>query len=136
MYDNRKHIIPTETDTNPHGVGELLFRKAYSGNRCMLALEGELKHGNSEELYKEVLGLFQAGVSDLILDFRNLSYCDTAGLQSLVRIYKYTEDYPNLKYVILVEENELYDILRTCRFDKFMEISLDPSITEGDWQKD
>ena len=135
MPENKKNIISFEGETGRR-IGELLFKRAYSGDRCILALEGELRHGNSEELYLEVLRLFQSGVTDLILDFRELAYCDTAGLQSLVRIFKYTQDSDTLKYVILVDENELYDILRTCRFDKFMDISLDASIIEGDWHSD
>ena len=133
MADTPDKFAPVENEPNPHGIGGLSLRSAFSGKRCKLALEGELKHGNSDELYQEVLRLFQSGVTDLILDFRNLSYCDTAGLQSMVRIYKYTQEYPSYKFVILVQESELYDILRTCRFDKFMEISVDDAIAQGDW---
>ncbi len=117
------------------GIGEIAFRRAFSGDKCMLSLAGELRHGNSEELFSETVRLYESGVTDLILDFRTLDFCDTAGLQSLVRIYKYVQDNSKLSFVILVHEGELDTILRTCRFDKFMHITHDDSIAAGDWQQ-
>jgi len=136
MSDRSDHAPPIQGEPQRSlGFGELMFSKTYSGDRCMLSLEGELRHGNSEELYQEVLRLFEAGVIDLLLDFRNLSYCDTAGLQSLVRIYKYVQENQGLKFSILVIPGELQDILKTCRFDKFMHITDDEAVACADFQQ-
>jgi anti-anti-sigma factor len=115
-------------------LNNLVFRRAFIGNRCKLSLLGELKHGDSEGLYREVIGLFDSGVNDLLLDFTSLDYVDTAGLQSLVRIYKYVSDNGGLTFRMLVLEGELLEILRTCRFDRFIDITQDRSLAEGDWR--
>ena len=131
---NRRTAIDRDSRQR-RGIGELTSRKAISGNRCMLSLKGELKHGNADDLYQEVIQLFESGATELVLDFRELTYCDTTGLQSLVRIYKYVQEYSNFSFTILVHEDELNNILRTCRFDKFMKITHDESIAAGDWRQ-
>ena len=115
---------------------KLVIERSYQGDRCRLALSGELRHDNSSQLFSEVIGLFDSGVTDLLLDFLGLDYVDTAGLQSLVRIYKHVSDNENLKFRILAHEGEMMEILRTCRFDKFIPITLDPDEASGDWQRE
>jgi len=117
-------------------VKKLTLKRAYSGDRCKLTLAGELRHDNSEELYTEVVQLFDSGVTDLILDFLTLEYVDTAGLQSLVRIYKHVSDKDNLQFKVLTCKGELLEILKTCRFDKFINITQDTAVADGNWQQE
>src|SRR4030065_1006057 len=100
---------------NQRIFSNLVFRRAFSGDHCKLSLLGELRHENSDDLFREVVNLFNSGVNDLLLDFASLDYIDTAGLQSLVKIYKHVTDSGHLKFRMLVIEGDLLEILRTCR---------------------
>ncbi len=112
---------------------ELTYRKEYDCDRCKLTLVGELKHENSDSLYRFAMEIFESGSNDLVIDFRKLEYIDTAGLQSLVRVYKHVVKNEDLSFIVITREGELMDILRTCRFDKFINITLDPAAADGDW---
>lgn len=107
--------------------------KAYAGERCMMTIIGELRHFSTESVFEEVITIFESGVKDLILDFRRLRYADTAGLQNLVRIYKYVEGNPGLHFSVLTQPGEIMNVLKTCRFDKFINISQDENEFTDDW---
>ena len=112
-----------------------IFDRAYAGDRCMVAIIGDLRQAYAESLFDEAVGLFKSGVKDLILDFRKLDYTDTAGLQNLVRIYKYSKENVGLRFAILTRPGVILDILKTCRFDKFIHISQDESEFNDNWQE-
>lgn len=104
------------------------FAKKLIGLKCMLSIRGELRHGNSEQLTDEVFGIFNDGVTELVLDCRELNYTDTMGMQCLVRIYKHMQKNPGLKFALFVPEGYLLEVLHTCRFDKFINITQDDSV--------
>ncbi len=113
----------------------IVLRRQFDDKRCLLSIEGELRHHNTEQLINEVFKLFEFGIKELVLDWRKVDYCDTAGLQTLVQIYKYVQDNPELSFTLYAEEGSLMDTLRTCRFDKFITITQDQSSLSGDWHK-
>jgi anti-anti-sigma factor len=113
---------------------QLKLSRAFAGNRCKLSLTGELKHGNAEFLFTSVQELFDSGCTELVLDLSHVSYCDTAGLQSFVQIYKYIQGKPDLLFNIFVPEGIVMDTLRTCRFDKFLHITQDEAEISGEWK--
>jgi anti-anti-sigma factor len=112
-----------------------IFDLSYAGDRCMMAVVGELRQAYAESLFDEAVGLFKSGVKDLILDFRKLDYADTAGLQNLVRIYRYAKENDGMQFSILTQTGDILDILKTCRFDKFIHISLDEGEFRDNWQE-
>ena len=111
----------------------IAFTRYFDGDRCLLAVAGELKHGQTHVLYDEVVSIFESGVRDVIIDLRDVSYTDTVGLQNLVMIYKYVKDNERLDFSVLVPEGEIWEILVSCRFDKFINITRDESTITGDW---
>jgi anti-anti-sigma factor len=126
------HILASQEGVNP---SSLVLGKAYAGDRCMMALIGELRYYSAESLFEEVVRIFESGVKDLILDFRKVDYADTAGLQNLVRIYKYVDGKADLKFSILAQDGDIMNILRTCRFDKFIHITKDETEFRDNWKK-
>jgi anti-anti-sigma factor len=112
-----------------------IFDKAYAGDRCMVGVAGELRQAYAESLFKEAVLVYKSGVKDLILDFRRLEYADTAGLQNLVRIFKYSRENEGLRFAILAQPGDILDILKTCRFDKFIRISQDEDEFKDNWRK-
>ena len=114
-------------------INSVVFEHERTGHRERLALKGELKHCNSDIVFKEVMDLFSSGINEVLLDFRSLFYVDTTGLQSLVRVYKHVVTDPALKFKILVNDGELRELLQVCRFDKFIDITDDSSVWEEAW---
>ncbi len=114
----------------------LNLRRQFDGERCMISLDGELRHGNADVLFEEAVRIYESGTKSLVLDWRDLTYCDTAGLQSLVQIYKYVQNEQELELILFTGEGNLLDTLRTCRFDKFINISHDKNDLDGNWQQD
>ncbi|MCX6647736.1 MAG: STAS domain-containing protein [bacterium] len=112
-----------------------IFDRSYAGDRCMMAVVGELRQAHAESLFDEAVRLFKSGVKDLILDFRKLDYADTAGLQNLVRIYRYAKENDGMQFSILTQTGDIIDILITCRFDKFIHISQDEGEFKDNWQE-
>jgi anti-anti-sigma factor len=104
------------------------------GNRFRLTLVGELIQGYSANLFTAAKEIIGKGFSDLIIDLDGISYCDTSGLQSLVQVYKFSSLNDSSNVTIFAKDGFVLQTLRTCRFDKFMTITHDPTVFEGDWQ--
>ncbi|HDS29732.1 MAG TPA: anti-sigma factor antagonist [Firmicutes bacterium] len=130
-----------ENRVEKHNQGDkplesLELRTLKDGSKSIVILQGELRHGNSNQLFDEAVNLFDSGINHIILDLSQLSYCDTAGLQSLVQIYKYTVSNPEKSFLLYIAEGSLMETLRTCHFDKFIEVTHEKSAIEGDWTAD
>jgi anti-anti-sigma factor len=121
----------SERRTGARKEPQIRLIKLFSGDRCKLSLSGELKHGNAEYLFTNVQELFESGCTFVILDLKDVSYCDTAGLQSLVQVYKYLQSKKGLTFRIYATDGVVMDTLRTCRFDKFLQITQDASELDG-----
>jgi anti-anti-sigma factor len=126
---------PGQPDNNCQPSSDALtIKKMVCQNQCLMTISGELKHGQSEIVFDEAVQIFGSGSSELVIDLRPLNYCDTSGLQSIVRIYKYVRNDPSLKFTLLIKAGDLADVLHTCRFDQFIDISFDPSIISAEWK--
>jgi len=112
----------------------LKIQRLYIGDRCKISLSGELRHGNAEHLLANVQDAFESGSREVLLDFSRVEYCDTAGLQSLVQIFKYVQSNQGWKFWIYAPEGMVMETLQTCRFDKFLDITQNPADLEGDWR--
>jgi len=110
------------------------LNKVFDGDKCRLSVVGELKQEHANILYEEAVNAFDIGARHLIVDFSETDYADTIGLQNLVLIFKHVSTNPDLKLEVYVPEGELMEILRTCRFDKFIDIHNDEAVLSGNWQ--
>ena len=54
----------------------------------IVQLNGELDNDSSEQLRLSVENLINGGKTNIILDFQNLSYSNSAGLRELIALYK------------------------------------------------
>lgn len=104
------------------------------GDRCLLSVQGELRHGNAHQLVEEAMRAFGSGLKALVIDFRDVEYCDTEGFRTLVEIHKHVDEDPELSLVVFLPEGNLLDVLTTYRFHKFLKITQDESVLAGDWQ--
>jgi anti-anti-sigma factor len=53
---------------------------------AVLVLDGELDLATAPQLTNTAMGLIDAGASDVIVDARRLTFCDSSGLTAFVRI--------------------------------------------------
>lgn len=136
MGDYLKNYLKGGVAQKKSDAQMLVFKRAFASERCMLSLIGELRHTLAESLFEEVIRLYESGIKNLVLDFRKLEYADTVGLQNLVRIYKYVANNDGISFSILAPDGEILDILRICRFDKFIDIRQDLNEFDGDWHPD
>jgi anti-sigma B factor antagonist len=54
----------------------------------ILGLKGRLDSNTSDDFEKQLLGLIQAGETQLVLDFKELDYISSAGLRVLLKAAK------------------------------------------------
>ncbi len=134
MGDHFKNYIKGSVAQVKSDSQNLMFKRAFASEKCMLSLIGELRQTLAESLFEEAIRLYESGIKNLVLDFRKLEYADTVGLQNLVRIYKYVDENDGISFSILAPRGEILDILRICRFDKFIDIRQDLNELEDDWQ--
>ena len=127
------HVPPGSSRDSNGQESQLQYLKYKLGERTKLALAGELRHGNAESLYFRILEAFDAGAKNILLDLGEVTYCDTAGLQALLKVYKYLQDKPALAFRIFAPEGFVMETLQTCGFDKFLNITQDPGELKGDW---
>jgi anti-anti-sigma factor len=144
MMDQQRgnNVVPISEEKSNHG-GEpphevqrprLSLESVRSGDRCLLSVQGELRHGNAQRLTEEAMRAFSSGLKSLVLDFRDVEYCDTEGFRTLVEIHKHVERDPELSLVVFLPKGNLLDVLNTYRFHKFLKITQDESVLAGDWK--
>lgn len=94
------------------------------GTKVAIRFSGELRYPSTDEILSKVSNLMGEGYSEVLLDLRDVSYCDTAGLGVLVQIYKQAVQ-KGTALKVFVSEGAFLSTLRTCNFQKFMKIMTD-----------
>jgi len=120
-------------EDTPLDDGSVKFERKQVGSREILSFEGELRYGNSDRVYREIIGMYEAGALEILLDFRAVDYVDTTGLQSLVKLYQHVESNPELKFKILIASGEQRDVLQICKFDRFIDITDNSDVRTNPW---
>ena len=100
----------------------LRILESCSKGNVLISLRGELRQQDGQTLFEKACSHYENGAKQVILDFSELRYCDSAGLESLVQIYKYVRERDGLALKIYTGEGPIVEIFKTCRFDKFLDI--------------
>jgi len=64
------------------------FPVAWLGEAAMITLPEEIDISNSEQVREELLSLLNRGPAVLIVDMAETTFCDSAGVNALVRAHK------------------------------------------------
>jgi anti-sigma B factor antagonist len=67
---------------------KLAFQTIRSGDRVSLAVAGELDLATGPSLEQTAIGLLREQPGELILDLRQVTFCDSSGIASLLRIQR------------------------------------------------
>jgi anti-sigma B factor antagonist len=61
---------------------------SYTGGGTVVELSGELDVSTSRELSEELIGLIDAGNTDLVIDLAHLAFIDSTGLSAILQANK------------------------------------------------
>jgi anti-sigma B factor antagonist len=64
------------------------FPVAWLGKAAVITLPGEIDISNSDQVRDELLSLLNRGPAVLIVDMAETTFCDSAGVNALVRAHK------------------------------------------------
>jgi anti-sigma B factor antagonist len=64
------------------------FPVAWLGEAAVITLPAEIDIANSEQVREELLSLLNRGPAVLIVDMADTTFCDSAGVNALVRAHK------------------------------------------------
>lgn len=64
------------------------FPVAWLGEAAVITLPEEIDISNSEQVREELLSLLNRGPAVMIVDMANTTFCDSAGVNALVRAHK------------------------------------------------
>lgn len=67
---------------------KLAFETARSGDQVSLTLTGELDLATGPSLEQAVAALLPDGLGALLLDLHGLTFCDSSGIASLIRVQR------------------------------------------------
>ncbi len=67
------------------GACEFQSNVSHMGGATVVALRGELDVASSQGLSDELVGLIEAGATDLVIDLAELAFIDSTGLSAILR---------------------------------------------------
>src|SRR2546430_12515301 len=66
----------------------LTFQAGRTGEEASLAVAGEIDMATAESLYEQAAALVDESVRLLVLDLGGVTFCDSLGVATLVRVYR------------------------------------------------
>jgi len=92
-------------------------------------ISGDLTFLNWEEVLVDIKRLYNLGDKQFILNWKGVGIVDTAGLQTLVSLFKTKRKDPEFNFVLVTDNPNHLKVIKICGFDKI--ISIFPSEEEG-----
>jgi anti-sigma B factor antagonist len=99
---------------------------AWLGEAAVITLPGEIDISNSEQVREELLSLLNRGPAVLIVDMAETTFCDSAGVNALVRAHKRAAD-SGAEIRLVLASRGVQRVLAITGVDRL--ISVYPSVT-------
>jgi len=99
-------------------VGLALQTTRHDG-RATIAARGSIDLHSSEELRARLTELVDAGEREVVVDLTAVDFCDSSGLNVLVRAYKHARA-QNATLVVTGAYGRVENVLRTTGLDRFL----------------
>jgi len=87
--------------------------------RATIAARGSIDLHSSEELRARLTELVDAGEREVVVDLTAVDFCDSSGLNVLVRAYKHARA-QNATLVVTGAYGRVENVLRTTGLDRFL----------------
>lgn len=100
------------------GVGLALHTTRQNG-RAVIAARGSIDLHSSDDLRERLTALVDAGEQQIIVDLTAVDFCDSSGLNVLVRAYKHARA-RNTTFTVTGAYGRVENVLRTTGLDRFL----------------
>lgn len=100
------------------GVGLALHTTKQDG-RALVTARGSIDLHSSESLRECLADLVDAGESEVVVDLTAVDFCDSSGLNVLVRAYKHARA-KNAALIVTGAYGRVENVLRTTGLDRFL----------------
>ncbi len=98
------------------------IRASQEGGTARMSLSGKIDEYGSEELKRRFYELQPATVSELVLDFKGVTYIGSACIGKLLLFYKEMFDVDG-KIRIINASPSVYEMLKVVKLDSIMSVS-------------
>ncbi|GAB3678095.1 hypothetical protein GCM10027589_48380 [Actinocorallia lasiicapitis] len=100
------------------GVG-LALQTTRQDGRALVMARGSIDLHSSEGLRECLAGLIDSGESEVVVDLTAVDFCDSSGLNVLVRAYKHARA-SNSALIVTGAYGRVENVLRTTGLDRFL----------------
>jgi anti-anti-sigma factor len=91
------------------------------GDRRIVRIKSKITFELCPLLQSRLDGVLEAGVREVVIDFRDVPFMDSSGIGEILRLYKMARDRHG--EVVLINPNKkLMSLFTMYRFEKFMKI--------------
>lgn len=80
---------------------------------------GSIDLHSSESLQSHLIGLLDGGERQIVVDLSSVDFCDSSGLNVLVRAYKHAR-VADAALVVTGAQGRVQNVLRTTGLDKYL----------------
>jgi anti-sigma B factor antagonist len=109
----------------PHRIMELEIQTERSQGLCEVALNGEIDVYTAPKLKAELVGLIDAGCTNVVVDLENVSFIDSSGLGVLVSALRRAHERDGAVRLLCTRDNIL-KIFHITGLDKVFPVFSDP----------
>jgi anti-sigma B factor antagonist len=99
-------------------VGLALHTTRQDG-RALIAARGSIDLHSSDDLRERLTSLVDAGEEHIIMDLTAVDFCDSSGLNVLVRAYKHARAH-DATFTVTGAYGRVDNVLRTTGLDRFL----------------
>lgn len=87
--------------------------------RATVAVRGSIDLHSSDDLREQLTELVDTGDQEIIVDLTAVDFCDSSGLNVLVRAYKHARA-QNARFTVTGAYGRVENVLRTTGLDRFL----------------
>ncbi|MEO3787919.1 STAS domain-containing protein [Actinocorallia sp. B10E7] len=88
-------------------------------DRTLVTARGSIDLHSSASLQSHLIGLLDEGDRQIVVDLAAVDFCDSSGLNVLVRAYKHAR-VTNAALVVTGAQGRVQNVLRTTGLDKYL----------------
>ncbi|WP_106403710.1 STAS domain-containing protein [Actinocorallia populi] len=88
-------------------------------DRTLVTARGSIDLHSSESLQTHLIGLLDEGDRQIVVDLAAVDFCDSSGLNVLVRAYKHAR-VTDAALVVTGAQGRVENVLRTTGLDKYL----------------
>jgi anti-sigma B factor antagonist len=91
------------------------------GNRRIVKISGKITFEHCPALASQLDPVLAEGVSEVVIDFKDVPFMDSSGIGEVLRLFKLMRD-RNGSLVLINPNRKLLTLFSMYRFEKFMKI--------------